>query len=216
MDHEAVGAAYDQLAERWLDDRFPVESGMSQHARALAFLSQRGGAALNVGCGCNTRITRLLRESGLQPEGIDISTRMVELARESDPATPVHHADICAWEFPRAYRFISAWDSIWHVALHEQRRLLTRLMGALEPGGVLLFTAGGLDHPSEHVDACMGPSLYYASLGIPGIVTAIHEAGGVCRHLEFDQRPETHLVVIAQRRVVGESDPTTTTNIGTT
>ena len=199
MNNEAIGAAYDQLADRWLDDRFPADNGISQHIRALSFLPRRAGAALNVGCGCNTRISRLLRDNGLDPEGVDISKRMVELARAADPATPIHHADICDWRLPGTYSFISAWDSIWHVPLQKQRRLLAKLMGALEPGGVLVFTAGGLDNPSEHTDCYMGPSLYYASMGIPDIVEAIHRGGGLCRHLEFDQLPEKHLVVIAQR-----------------
>lgn len=199
MDSEALGAAYDQLAERWLDDRFPADNGISQHTRALSFLAQRTGPALNVGCGCNTRINRLLRKHGLRPEGVDVSTRMIEFARAADPETPAHLADICKWRLPGSYIFISAWDSIWHVPLAKQRALLLKLMGALQPGGVLLFTAGGLDNPSEHMDSHMGPSLYYASLGIAELLRVIHEGDSVCRHLEFDQLPEKHLVIIVQR-----------------
>jgi hypothetical protein len=124
---------------------------------------------------------------------------MIELARIGDPATPVHKADICDWALPRRYILISAWDSIWHVSLTKQRQLILKLMRALEPAGVLLFTAGGLDHPSEHTDSHMGPALYYASLGIPEFLRVIEEGGGVCRHLEFDQFPEKHLVIIAQK-----------------
>jgi hypothetical protein len=76
---------------------------------------------------------------------------------------------------------------------------MLKLMSALLPGGVLLFTAGGLDAPAEHHDSAMGPRLYYASLGIPDLLGTIHDGGCVCKHLEFDQLPETHIVVIAQR-----------------
>ena len=209
MSHAAVAAAYDELAERWLDDRFPADNGISHHRRAFSFLSdlsdlsdisnRGGGYALNVGCGCNTRLTRLLASHGLAVEGVDISRRMVELARAADPHTPVHHADICDWAMPRRYVFISAWDSIWHVDLRQQRPLLLKLLRALEPGGILLFTAGGLDGPAEHHDSCMGPRLYYASLGIPAMLDTLNEGNALCRHLEFDQLPESHLVVIAQR-----------------
>lgn len=124
---------------------------------------------------------------------------MIELARAADPDTPVHCADICEWRLPRRYSFISAWDSIWHVPLTEQRELILKLLGALEPAGVLLFTAGGLDNPSEHTDSTMGPCLYYASLGIPELLKVVLEGGGVCRHLEFDQLPEKHLVIVTQK-----------------
>ncbi len=97
------------------------------------------------------------------------------------------------------YRFISAWDSIWHVNLHRQRPLMLKLMEVLEVGGVFLFTAGGLDAPSEHFDSTMGPEVYYATLGIPCLLEALNDGHCVCRHLEFDQFPQNHLAVIAQR-----------------
>jgi predicted TPR repeat methyltransferase len=201
MDHFAIVSAYDQIAERWLDQRFDRTNGIRQHEHALRFLqTSTGGWALNVGCGCNTRFNAPMRDHGLQIEGIDISGRMIALAREADPTVLLHHADVCTWQPRRAYRFISAWDSIWHVALEQQRPLMLKLMHALEPGGVFIFTAGGLDAEDTHVDATMGPEVCYSTLGIPGLLDVIGEAGCVCRHLEFDQYPEKHLYVVAQRR----------------
>jgi hypothetical protein len=45
----------------------------------------------------------------------------------------------------------------------------------------------------------MGPQMYYSVLGIPNLLKLISEAGCICRHLEYDQYPELHLYVIAQR-----------------
>lgn len=200
MDHSAIASAYDRLAERWLDDRFDRTNGLRQHEQALRFLEGGGaGWALNVGCGCNTRFHPLLRAHGLEIEGIDVSARMLALARAADPKVVLHRVDVCAWRPVRRYRFISAWDSIWHVALEEQRGVMRKLMGALEDGGVFIFSAGGLDAASAHVDAAMGPELYYATLGIQGLLDVIGEAGCVCRHLEFDQYPEKHVFLVVQR-----------------
>lgn len=202
MPTPSTAAAYDLLAERWQDAAFNGANGIGQHERALAFVDGTGeGWALNVGCGCNTRFNPLMRARGLRIEGVDVSARMIALARAADPEAELHHADITDWLAPRAYRFITAWDSLWHVPLARQAALMTRLMGALEPGGVFVFSAGGLDGPGEHVDATMGPELYYATLGIPGLLALVNEAGCICRHLEFDQYSEKHLFVIAQRPV---------------
>jgi hypothetical protein len=57
----------------------------------------------------------------------------------------------------------------------------------------------GVDAPSEKVDSAMGPQMYYSVLGIPNLLKLISEAGCICRHLEYDQYPELHLYVIAQR-----------------
>ena len=196
----AIACAYDGLAERWLDDSFNQANGIAQHERALTFLGDGGGGwALNVGCGCNTRLNPLMRARELQIEGIDISERMLALAKVADPAVILHHADAVTWQAERRYRFITAWDSIWHVQLAQQAALLRKLMDALEPGGVFIFSMGGLDAPAEHVDDAMGPSVYYASLGISGLLALIGEAGGICRHLEFDQYPLKHLSIVVQK-----------------
>jgi predicted TPR repeat methyltransferase len=200
MSTTTTALAYDEIAERWRDQDFDLHNGLVQHERALRFLGAEGeGWSLNVGCGCNTRFNSLMRAHHLHIEGIDVSGRMIELARAADPMLSLHHADVCTWPLPRTYRFITAWDSIWHVALKDQRPLMLKLMHALDAGGVFLFTAGGLDAEDEHVDAYMGPELNYSTLGIPGLLKVIAEAGCVCRHLEFDQYPQKHLVVIVQR-----------------
>lgn len=200
MPHSTISFVYDQIAEQWKDDCFNAENGIALHLRALSFLpTPVPGCALNVGCGCNTRFNALIKSRGLTLEGVDISPRMVDLARSADPCTPVHLADVCTWQPQHDFMFITAWDSIWHVQLSQQRRLMLNLMSWLEPGGVLIFTAGGLDAPSEHTDSCMGPSVYYSTLGVPNILQVIEEANCLCCHLEYDQHPQKHLCVIVQK-----------------
>jgi SAM-dependent methyltransferase len=200
MDLQEIAVAYDKIAARWADVRFNRNDGISQHKRALAFLAAAGRAgALNVGCGCSTRFNELLRQHALRIEGVDVSERMIDLARDGDPTVILHQADICEWIPPRKYRFISAWDSIWHVPLAERHAVMMKLMSSLVEGGVFIFSAGGLDGPDEHTDSTMGPEMYYSTLGIPGIMEIVSEAGCVCRHLEFDQYPAKHLFVIVRK-----------------
>ncbi|MEZ4654159.1 MAG: class I SAM-dependent methyltransferase [Candidatus Eisenbacteria bacterium] len=196
---EDVGKSYDQLAERWNAEGFLRENGIAQHERAIAFLQDKEWA-LDIGCGSSGRLIGLFLRHGFQVEGVDISTRMVELARQRHPQVTIHHADICRWNFPRRYDLISGWDSIWHVPLEDQAELLAKIIAGLSPGGVLIFTTGGVDGPADKVDAAMGPRMYHSALGIPATLRAIEDAGCVCRHLEYDQYPEPHVYIIAQRK----------------
>jgi len=197
MTPDEVGRSYDAIAHLWEAPRHPL-SGIPQHQRALQFLKTRQ-FALDVGCGCNGRIVELLQAQGFRVEGVDVSERMVELARERHPGARIHRADICRWEFPRQYDFVSGWDSIWHVPLAEQAGVLRKLCGGLNPGGVLIFTTGGTDEPGEVRDAHMGPPMYTATLGIPQTLSLLTQFGCICRHLEYDQFPELHVYVIAQK-----------------
>jgi len=113
-----IAKSYDQLAERWNSDQFPRDNGIEQHKRAVVFLKERPHD-LDIGCGSSGRIIDLLISYGFAVEGFDISSRMIKLAKQGHPDVTFHHADICEWEFPRKYDFISAWDSIWHLPLAQ-------------------------------------------------------------------------------------------------
>lgn len=194
-----IAAGYDQLAERWASDSFPKGNGIAQHERAVAFVNQKR-RALDVGCGSSGRFIDLLLSNGFNVEGVDISQKMLSLAEAKHPNIVFHHADICEWVIPGKYDFISAWDSIWHVPLSQQKQVMTKLADALEPGGVFIFTTGGLDKPDEKTDSFMGPEMYYSTLGIPELLLLVSEMGCICRHLEYDQYPELHVYLIVQKK----------------
>ncbi|HEY1188178.1 MAG TPA: GNAT family N-acetyltransferase [Gemmata sp.] len=194
MTPEHVAASYDRIAERWLD---VSTYGFAQIERAVAFVRNKN-AALDVGCGTG-RCLDLLARHGFAADGVDASAAMIALARERHPDARLFHADICMWELPRSYDLIVAWDSVWHVPLDRQQEVLTRLCRGLAAGGVLVFTTGGTDAPDEKRDACMGVPMYHAALGIPKTLHVLAEAGCVCRHLEYDQYPESHVYLIAQK-----------------
>lgn len=194
-----LGRSYDSIATKWRDGEYIQINGLSQAKRALQFCKTRGHA-LDAGCGCSGRFEDLLIEQGFQIEGVDVSEQMIALARVRCPGVTFHHADLTDWKLPRKYDFITAWDSIWHLPLASQEPVMRKLMDGLAPEGVFIFTVGGLDDAGEKSDSAMGPPVYYSTLGIPGFLALIADCGCVCRHLEFDQFPEQHLYIIAQKR----------------
>lgn len=198
MDPQQTAANYDQLAEHWATYAGLANNGIAQHERALAFLG-RTGRAIDVGCGSSGRFIDLLLRHGFTVEGLDISPRMLALARAKHPQVTFHLADICTWVFPAKYDFISAWDSIWHVPLELHPAVLEKLCAALTPGGVLIFTSGGVDTPGHVTNPCHGQPLYHAAPGIPHLLRLVDQFGCVCRHLEYDQYPEKHLYLIVQK-----------------
>lgn len=198
MDPAELGRSYDKLASSW--QNLPNRSyGIAQLERAIRFTKNRG-RALDIGCGSEGRMVELLLRHGFQPEGVDVSAEMIALARERHPHAPFHYADISAWHFPCTYDFICAWDSTWHLPLRLQEPVLDKICAGLAPGGVYLFTTIGFDESGDHGDSgAMGAPLAYGTLGIPRLLECLQKFGCVCRHLEYDQYPELHLCVIAQK-----------------
>jgi SAM-dependent methyltransferase len=191
-----TGAHYDALALFWQRNT-PADYGVRQLERAISFTKARG-PTLDVGCGSHGRFLAVLGREGFQAEGLDISLRMIELARGRSPGTVFHTADICEWEAPKAYDFISAWDSTFHLPIELQEPVTQKLCDALAPGGVLLFTCGG-GEPGEITGSFEGQDFGYSTLGVEGFVRVLHDRGCFCRHVEYDQHPKNHVFIIAQK-----------------
>lgn len=196
-----IGKAYNQITHLWESQDFNRNNGIDQHKKAIAFAKNRG-KALDVGCGCTGRFIDLLLSEGFSPEGVDISEEMISLVKKRHPEIKFHQQDICEWEICEKYDFITAWDSIWHIPLNQQHKVLTKLVSHLNANGVLIFSCGGIDQEDEHTDDFMGPELYYSSLGINGFLQSLISLGCICRHLEYDQYPELHAYLIVQKASV--------------
>ncbi len=198
MEPLEIGRAYNRITERWERENFDYSNGIEQHKRAIAFLKNKG-KALDVGCGSTGRFMDLLLGDGLTPEGVDVSEEMITQARKRHPEQMFYLQDICTWDIPERYDFITAWDSIWHIPLNQQKTVLTKLISSLKKNGVFIFSFGGTDEVGKHVDNTMGPEVYYSTLGVAGFVRLIIDLDCTVRHLEYDQYPELHSYVIAQK-----------------
>jgi len=198
MTPKQTANTYNQIAQHWDCPEFDFNNGIQQHERAVRFTSAIG-SALDIGCGSNGRIMRLLQSHGFVVEGLDLSPEMLRRAQVHHPQAQFHLANICTWEFPRQYDFISAWDSIWHVPLRQQLEVLSKICLGLSPNGILIFTTGGVETPGEITNPCFGHPLYHAAPGIPAILRTLEKSHCCCRHLEYDEYPEKHVYLIVQR-----------------
>lgn len=166
MTPEQTAATYNQIDQHWDCPEFNSAYGINQHKRALQFVSECENA-LDIGCGSSGRIISLLLSRGFTVEGLDLSQEMLKRAQRHHPSVQFHMANICSWEFPKNYDFISAWDSIWHIPLCYQLEVLRKICGGLTPRrGVNLHNwrcrKSGRNHKllfrSSAVSRCTGDS----------------------------------------------------------
>lgn len=198
MQPEDTALRYDRLAQWWQTQHQNSRYGIAQLERAIKFVSHKK-LALDVGCGSSGRFIKVLNEAGFQVEGLDISAEMIHLAKQLHPDLTFYIEDICAWTPPHHYSFIVARDSTFHLPLNQQEPVTKKLCNALEPGGVLLFTCGGGYQHGEISGSFQGQDFDYSTLGTNLFLQILHEQNCTCLHLEYDQYPERHVYIIAQK-----------------
>ena len=198
MKPEETGSHYDRIALLWQEKLRHSSYGVAALERAIQFV-ERKSSALDVGCGSSGRLIEVLIQQGFMPTGLDISAEMISLARQRHPQVTFHAADICTWQFPEKYDLIVAWDSTFHLPLAEQKPVLKKMCDGLNPHGVLLFTCGGTSGPEEISGGFDGETFDYSTLGVNEFLRLLMEYGCSCKHVEYDQYPENHVYIIAQK-----------------
>jgi SAM-dependent methyltransferase len=117
------------------------------HGYLLERIPPRCKAALDIGCGTGS-FSRLLAQRSERVVALDLSPRMIEVARERSADTPnieFEVADVTRRDFPpEAFDCVASIATLHHLPLDET---LAKVKRTLRPGGVLaaldLYEAAG-------------------------------------------------------------------------
>lgn len=198
MEPDQTAVRYDRIAQWWQIQHQDSLYGIAQIERAIEFTANRQ-AAIDIGCGSSGRFIKILSKHGFLAEGLDISRETIDLAKQLHPEITFYREDICCWIPSKLYSLISAWDSTFHLPLNMQEPVTKKLCDALESGGVLLFSCGGGHTAGEISGSFQGQDFEYSTLGVDAFLRILSEHQCTCRHLEYDQYPENHVYIIAQK-----------------
>jgi SAM-dependent methyltransferase len=126
--YDALANEYDEKAPRHFTTTHERVDRVAEHIAP-------GAEILDVGCGVGLALSILSEK--FRATGVDVSPRMVELARERSPHTPVVLGDFLTAELPATY------DAIWEQAvLHlfpsvTEGVIFERFRALLKPNGIL-------------------------------------------------------------------------------
>jgi len=113
------------------------------------------GAIADIGCGPG-HVARYLRDLGKSAVGVDLSPRMIDVARAAHPAIEFHVGDMHDLHFPdQSWGGIVALYSIIHVSPSELTNVFAEFHRALRPGGTVLVSFHVGDEV-RHVEEMLG------------------------------------------------------------
>jgi 2-polyprenyl-3-methyl-5-hydroxy-6-metoxy-1,4-benzoquinol methylase len=142
-EHKAlVRRGYDAVSYHYRgDDEEPGER--EEWISSLIGRLEKGGAVLDLGCGCGLPVAKALVQAGFAVTGVDLSDVQIDRARRLVPGATFLRADASDVSFPpRGFDAVVSLYMFIHLPMDEQAPLLRRIAQWLRPGGILLATTG--------------------------------------------------------------------------
>lgn len=132
---------YDNAADEYTRAFFNQEALQAEQYYLEEFVSYlpAGGRVLDVGCGPGIE-ARFFLDRGIRYEGIDLSVRMISIARERNPGAVFRLLDMRKMDY-REHEFdgIMALESVIHFPKSEVEQIMRRFHTMLRNRGVLLL-----------------------------------------------------------------------------
>lgn len=201
-DADRIIGLYERHARSYDADRTRtlLERAWLDRFRALV---PAGGSVLDLGCGSGKPIARHLIGAGLELTGVDSSPTMIELCRARFPGRTWIVGDMRRLALGRHFDGVLAWDSFFHLAAGDQRRMFAVFAAHAAPGAALMFTSG--PRAGEAIGRYRGEPLYHASLDGAEYRLLLSEIGfKVVAQTNEDPDCDGHTVWLA-RRAGGEN-----------
>ncbi|WP_285563949.1 class I SAM-dependent methyltransferase [Streptomyces sp. RTGN2] len=177
-------ASYDADATSYADEVRNLLAELPAEQDAMALFAERvraqgGGPVADVGCGPG-RITAHLRDLGVDAFGIDLSPRMIEVARREHPGVHFEVGSMTQLGLAEgALAALVAWYSIIHVPDEAIGAVLAGFRRVLRPGGLLLvgFHTGEAASPDAQESRGRWPESYVRRRPPSQVAAWIEEAG---------------------------------------
>ncbi|MEV6226958.1 methyltransferase domain-containing protein [Saccharopolyspora shandongensis] len=138
MQEITTKAGYDRWASTYERTPNPVVSLDSRHSIGL-LAPKPGERILDAGCGTGRNLGAMLA-AGAEPQGVDFSAGMLDVARHSHPGVPLFEGDLQeALPFGDA-EFDAVLCALLGEHLEEPARAVAEFHRVLRPGGRLVFS----------------------------------------------------------------------------
>jgi len=192
--------SYNLIATQW--KKFRDQSTINQCIVDLFPLLPHHAKVLDVGCGTGYPIASWLSIKGCQVTGVDASQEMITFAKALKlPGSDFLCRDILTYMPIQQYDAIIAFDSLFHLPLHQQKTVISKLIQSLQTNGIFLMTHG--KKHGEITGDMFGHSFFYSSLSTDEFVGHLESLGMHILTLKEDYQEKTtgsrDLLLIARK-----------------
>ena len=171
---EMVRDSYNQMGDRYNQIRNRTKN--NQELAFFTSLLPEQGKVLDAGCGAGEPVAKYLVADGFRVTGIDVSKRMLALAKQQVPQGEFLEGDITNLNFPEAsFDGVVCLYTIWHISKRKHELVFQNFYRVLKPGGILFFNTGIRE--MDGVDMFLGAPMLWSSPPPEDTLDLVKKAG---------------------------------------
>lgn len=134
-----IKSTYNQIAKDWHNDH-QQDDWWCDGTDHFTELFNKGNLILDVGCGSGVK-AKYLTDRGLKVVGIDISDKLLKIAKKEVPQAKFYIIDMADVDrLKESFDGIFAQASLLHIAKKDIRKILEKLISKLKPDGYFYAT----------------------------------------------------------------------------
>ncbi|TXT55266.1 MAG: hypothetical protein BAJATHORv1_40177 [Candidatus Thorarchaeota archaeon] len=136
-----VEHSYDRMGERYHKSR--NNDKFMRQLKQFVELLPLAANVLDAGCGVGKPTSEYLSNEGLKVIGIDLSRKMVDLAKQNVPDAEFHQMNILELDFPdESFDGIICVYTLWHIPREYHEKIIENFHRMLNNDGILVLNTG--------------------------------------------------------------------------
>jgi 2-polyprenyl-3-methyl-5-hydroxy-6-metoxy-1,4-benzoquinol methylase len=156
--------------------RFRNNEKFNQQLKEFSELLPPSGQLLDAGCGVGKPTSEFLVKKGFDVTGVDISKRMVDIAKKNVPEASFIQKNILELDFPdTTFDGIICVYTLWHIPRKNHPAIIHNFHRMLKDNGILVLNTG--TYESEGVSEFFGEPMLWSTNDPKKTLTVVKDLG---------------------------------------
>ncbi len=139
---------YDHMAESYMESRSLFDN--TDQLEELAKLIPPKSSVLDLGCGTGLPVAKFFTERGYNVTGIDLSDKMILLAKKNVPDAVFYAENIINADLSEnSFDLIVSFYCLFHLTKENQKQIFHKIMHWLKTGGYAYFTLATKEYTGQ-------------------------------------------------------------------
>lgn len=171
---KTIEESYDKMGETY--HNFRDNEKFNNELEKFANLLPVSGNVLDAGCGVGIPVSKFLVRRGFKVTGIDISKKMIDLAKQNVPEATFYQKNILTLDLPgNSFDGIICVYTLWHIPRAEHSFIISNFHRMIKEKGLLVINTGVFE--SERMSEFFGEPMLWSNNNPKKTLNYVIDAG---------------------------------------